>query len=135
VKAVHKGLKKGDEAGTQILEAALAFIAKPDSTKFAALFEAVAQLPSDGGKVLTWPNITLLPFLADPKKFMALKPTNTELMAARMNFDLRYTATPNWPTFDAMQRMSQFLLQRLQPLGAKDMFDVQAFMWVTRDLT
>ena len=70
VKAVHKGLKKGDEAGTQILEAALTFIAKPDSTKFAALFEAVAQLPSDGGKVLTWPNITLLPFLADPKKFI-----------------------------------------------------------------
>jgi len=59
VKAVHKGLKKGEHAGTQILEAALAFISKPDSTKFAALFEAVAQLPSDGGKVLTWPNITL----------------------------------------------------------------------------
>lgn len=135
VKAVHKGLKKGEEAGTHVLETVLAFVAKPDSIKFAALFEAVAQLPSDGGKVLTWPNITLLPFLADPKKFMALKPTNTELMAARMNFDLRYTATPNWPTFDAMQRMSQFLLQRLEKIGAKDMFDVQAFMWVTRDLT
>jgi hypothetical protein len=34
-----------------------------------------------------------------------------------------------------MQRMSQFLLQRLEKIGAKDMFDVQAFMWVTRDLT
>ena len=79
--------------------------------------EAVSQLPADGGKVLTWPNITLLPFLADPKRFIALKPTNTEVIAARMNFDLRYTATPNWPTFDAMQRMSQFLLQRLQPTG------------------
>ena len=84
--------------------------------------------------MLTWPNVTLLPFLAEPKKYMALKPTNTELMAARMNFDLRYNARPNWSTYEAMQRMSAFLMQRLGPLGAKDMIDVQAFMWVTRDL-
>ncbi len=31
--------------------------------------------------------------------------------------------------------MSSFLLERLALLGAKDMIDVQAFMWVTRDLT
>ena len=74
VKAVHKGLKKNEDAGTHILEAAIPFIEKPDSAKFAHLFETVAQLPADGGKVLTWPNVTLLPFLANPKKFMALKP-------------------------------------------------------------
>ena len=123
------------DAGTHILEAAIPFIEKPDSVKFAHLFEAVAQLPADGGKVLTWPNVTLLPFLANPKKFMALKPSNTELMAARMNFDLRYSTTPNWPTYEATLRMSSFLLERLALLGAKDMIDVQAFMWVTRDLT
>ena len=135
VKAVHKGLKKNEDAGTHILEAAIPFIEKPDAAKFAHLFEAVAQLPADGGKVLTWPNVTLLPFLANPKKFMALKPSNTELMAARMNFDLRYSTTPNWPTYEATLRMSSFLLERLALLGAKDMIDVQAFMWVTRDLT
>ena len=32
-------------------------------------------------------------------------------------------------------RMGAQLLERLAPLGAKDMIDVQAFMWVTRDLT
>ena len=133
VKAVHKGLKNGEAAG-HLLEAVLAFVAKADSATFGALFEAVAQLPGDGGKVLTWPNVTLLPFLADPKKYPVLKPTNTELMAARMNFDLRYNARPNWATYEAMLRMSAFLMQRLGPLGAKDMIDVQAFMWVTRDL-
>ncbi len=134
VKAVHKGLKSGDPA-VHLLQAVLAFVARAESTSFAALFEAVAQLPADGGKVLTWPNVTLLPFLANPKKFMALKPTSTELMAARMNFDLRYNTTPNWPTYEATLRMSTFLMERLALLGAKDMVDVQTFMWVTKDLT
>ena len=64
----------------------------------------MAQLPADGGKVLTWPNVTLLPFLADPTRFMVLKPSSTESMAARMNFDLRYQTVPNWSTYEAMQQ-------------------------------
>jgi hypothetical protein len=31
--------------------------------------------------------------------------------------------------------MAQQLFAKLQPLGAKDMIDLQQFMWVTRDLT
>ena len=31
--------------------------------------------------------------------------------------------------------MANQLLERLQPLGAKDMIDVQTFMMVTKDLT
>ncbi|MEO8681389.1 MAG: hypothetical protein ABI665_20230 [Vicinamibacterales bacterium] len=134
VKAAHKGLKNLD-AAAHLLAGVLEFIAdgtKPSS--FAKLAEGVAQLPADGGKVLTWPNVTLLPFLADPGKFMVLKPASTESMAARMNFDLRYQTVPNWSTYEALQRMGTFLLQRLQLLGAKDLIDVQAFMWVTKDL-
>lgn len=134
VKAAHKGLKNG-EAAAHLLAGVLEFISsdtKPST--FAKLHEGIAQLPADGGKVLTWPNVTLLPFLANPDKFMVLKPTSTESMAARMNFDLRYQTVPNWSTFEALQRMASFLLQRLQQLGAKDFIDVQAFMWVTRDL-
>jgi hypothetical protein len=97
--------------------------------------EAVSQLPADGAKVFTWPIVTLLPFFADPTRFLALKPTNTELMAARMSFDLKYDSTPNWETYDHTLRMSQQLLARLKQIGAKDMIDVQGFMWATRDLT
>jgi hypothetical protein len=135
VKAAHKGLKN-HEAAAHLLAGVLDFIGpeggKPSS--FAKLQEGVAQLPADGGKVLTWPNVTLLAFLADPARFMVLKPASTETMAARMNFDLRYQTVPNWSTFEALQRMSTFLLQRLQQLGAKDLIDVQGFMWVTKDL-
>ena len=41
----------------------------------------------------------------------------------------------DWETFDQSLRMAQQLFAKLQPLGAKDMIDVQHFMWLTRDLT
>jgi len=43
-------------------------------------------------------------------------------------------STPNWETYEAVMQMAKQLLDRLAPLGAKDMIDVQQFMWVTRDL-
>ena len=135
VKAVHKAFVKGDESATKVLGTTLAFVNNPGQGSFKAMAEAVSQLPADGGKVFTWPIVTLLPFFADPKRFLSLKPTNTELMAARMSYDLKYDSTPNWETYDATLRMAQQLLGKLAPLGAKDMIDVQAFMWATRDLT
>ncbi|MBY0494733.1 MAG: hypothetical protein K2Y23_11005 [Cyanobacteria bacterium] len=134
VKAVHKAYVKGDESATKVLGATLAFVANPGHATFKAMGEAVSQLPADGGKVNTWPIVTLLPFLANPAKFVALKPTNTELIAARMAFDIKYDSTPNWETYDATLRMANQLLERLKPLGAKDMIDVQTFMVVTKDL-
>ena len=134
-KAVHKAFGKADEASTKVLGITLAFMANPGQQSFKAMAEAVGQLPADGGKVFTWPIVTLLPFFADPARFIALKPTNTELMAARMGANLKYDTTPNWETYEAATQMARQLLARLAPLGAKDMIDVQQFMWVTRDLT
>ena len=135
VKAVHKAFVKGDESATKVLATTLAFIATPAMQTFKMMAEAVSQLPADGGKVLTWPIVTLLPFVGDPTRFIALKPTNTELIAARMGTNLRYETNPNWETYDAVLRMASQLRDRLAPLGAKDMIDVQQFMWVTRELT
>lgn len=134
VKAVHKAFVKADEASTKLLGFTLAFISNPGQQSFKQMAEAVSQLPADGGKVHTWPIVTLLPFLADPTKFIPLKPTNTELIAARMNLNLKYDTTPNWETYELFLRLSQTLLTRLAQIGAKDMIDVQAFMWVTRDV-
>lgn len=135
VKAVHKAFVKGDESATKVLGTTLAFVNGPGLPTFRAMADAVSQLPAEGGKVFTWPIVTLLPFFAKPNKFVPLKPTNTELMAARMAHDLKYDSTPNWETFEMSLRMAQNLFEKLQPLGAKDMVDVQQFMWVTRDLT
>jgi hypothetical protein len=135
IKAVHKAFGKADESATKMLGYTLAFINNPTPQTFKEMAEAVGQLPADGGKVMTWPIVTLLPFLGNPKRFIALKPTNTELMAARLRADLKYDTIPSWTTYDATLRMANALLEKLSPLGAKDMIDVQQFMWVTRELT
>jgi hypothetical protein len=135
VMAATDGLKDG-AAAARLLKAVLDVIAAPDATSFAALVDAVSKLPSPAGgsKVLTWPNVTILPFLAAPSTFMVLKPAITKKMARRVGFDLMYSSPPAWHTYDALLRMSAMLLERLAPIGARDLIDVQSFMWVTQDL-
>jgi hypothetical protein len=133
--AARDGLKDG-EAATRLLRAVMGFVAQPDAATFKALTEAVGSLPSpaEGAKVLTWPNVTLLPFLVDPKRFMVLKPTVSKRIGRRMGFELAYSSAPTWPVFESSQKMSTLLIEKLAPLGAEDFIDVQSFVWVTRDL-
>jgi len=135
IMAAHDGFKDPAAAG-RVLESALGFVDSPAASSFEALAEAVGSLPgpAKGSRVLTWPNVTILPFLADPTRFMVLKPGIAQQMAARMGFDLLYSASPRWHCYEALQRMSAILRDRLSELGAADYIDVQSFMWVTREL-
>ncbi len=133
--AACHGLEDG-AAAARVLEAALDFLDSPASNTFESLTHVVGSLPTPprGSRVLTWPNVTILPFLADPSRFMVLKPGVAQQMAARMGFDLRYSASPKWRCYEALQRMSARLRDELSGLGATDYIDVQTFMWVTRGL-
>jgi len=133
VMAAHDGFKDGPSAG-RVLGAALDFVDAPGAHTFQALVEAIGSLPApaQGSRVLTWPNVTILPFLADPTRFMVLKPGIAQKAAARIGFDLLYSSAPNWHCYEALQRMSALLLKELSVLGAVDYIDVQSFMWVTR---
>jgi hypothetical protein len=94
---------------------------------------AVGELPRAEGKarVLTWPNVTILPFLAQPDRHMLLKPNTTKVAAETLGFDLKYEPTPNWPTYEALLRMGDVYRGLLQFLAPRDMIDVQSFIWVT----
>lgn len=133
--AAREGLKDG-EAATRLLRAVLAFVERPDVASFTALADSVGSLPAkgEGARVLTWPNVTLLPFLADPSRFLVLKPTIAQRMARRMGFALAYSVPPTWATYESMQAMGAQLLARLAADGAEDFIDVHAFLWVTREL-
>jgi hypothetical protein len=135
IMAVRDGLKDGP-AAERLMRSLLAFVEQPDGTSFKALAESVAGLPAagDAARVLTWPNVTLLPFLADPKRFMVLKPTVARRVARRMGFDLSYSVPPAWPAYESLQAMAGLLLKRLEAEGAEDFIDVQSFIFVTREL-
>ena len=134
--AVHKGLKEA-AAAAHLLEGLQALLAAPGPQTFARLADAVHALPAPtkGPHVQTWPNVTLLPFLADPTRFIVTKPEVSKQIAGRMGRNLLYSTAVKWDTYDRVLDMSRALLERLAPLGATDLIDVHSFIFVTRKLT
>lgn len=104
-----------------------------DQAAFDRLIVAVKNLPAKIGRarVATWPVLTVLPFLAQPTRFMFLKPDVTNDAAERLRWNLSYTAKINWFTYRRLLDMSAVLMTELLPLGARDLIDVQSFIWVT----
>lgn len=135
IMAAHDGLKDAG-AALGLLEALLDFLEAPGADAFARLSGAVAALPApaSGSRVHTWPNVTILPFLADPSRFIVTKPEITKKVAARMGRDLQYSTAVKWDTYARVLDLSQALQETLEPLGARDYIDVQSFVWVTRTL-
>ena len=134
--AIHKGLKES-AAAAHLLEGLLALLATPNAQTFARLADAVAALPtpSKGPSVQTWTSVTILPFLADPSRFIVTKSDVGKQIAGRMGRDLVFSTAVKWDTYDRVLDVSRSLLETLKPMGATDMIDVQSFIWVTRKLT
>ena len=134
--AIHKGLKES-AAAAHLLEGLLALLASPGPQTFARLADAVSALPAPtkGPHVQTWPTVTILPFLADPTRFIVTKPEIGKQVAGRLGRDLVYSTAVKWDTYDRVLDMSRGVLEKLAPLGATDFIDVQSFTWVTRKLT
>jgi hypothetical protein len=135
IRAIKNGLADKAAAG-RLLEGLLTFFETPGAETFAKLTESVGGLPTttSGSRVLTWPNVTVVPFLADPARFVVLKPEASQKIAGRMERDLLYSTAPSWPVYEDFLRLSADLFAALKPLGAKDYIDVQSFVWVTRQL-
>lgn len=130
--ALRDGLQD-EEPAQRFFEALLGCLDHgPAPETFAPLADAVLGLPAKKGRarVATWPVLTILPFLARPDRFMFLKPEITTQCAERMRFDLHYDSSLRWVTYDRLMKLSELLLEKLRPLGARDYIDVQSFMWV-----
>ena len=130
--AVTDALRRDETAARAFGSAVLKLVDDGGERAFSGLVEATGGLPADPGRarVLTWPIVTILPFLAQPDRHMFLKPRQTQRIAEAFTFDLSYSARPRWVTYDRLLTLSYRLLERLRPLGARDLIDVQSFMWV-----
>ena len=106
--AIHKGLKES-AAAAHLLEGLLALLATPNAQTFARLADAVAALPahSKGPHVQTWPTVTILPFLADPTRFIVSKPEIGKQVAGRLGKDLVYSSAVKWDTYNKVLDMSR----------------------------
>ena len=101
--------------------------------RFNDWIEALSDLPQRQSKVLTWPVATVFGFIARPDRHLFFKPRAMRKAAHLYGYALQYKALPSWVqyqdllTFAAVVRRD---LDRKSGFKARDMIDLQSFMWV-----
>jgi hypothetical protein len=121
------------EAGAQTFaEGLFAYLynaGKPED-RFEHWREAVERLPKKQSRVLTYPVLTVFPFLAQPAKHIFLKPLATRRAAERYGFDFNYQSAPSWRTYSDLLDFAAVIYRDMADLKPQDMIDIQSFMWV-----
>jgi hypothetical protein len=98
--------------------------------RFIEWVEVVAALPRRQTRVLTWPLVTVLGFIAQPDTHIFLKPLVTRAAARAYGFDFQYASRPNWNTYASLLDFGARIWREQRRLRPRDMIDVQSFIWV-----
>lgn len=104
-------------------------VPSPGRARFEKLFGTAGHLPVAPAQ--QWVIATMFPFIASPERHPLLRPRVTCEAAERLGCDLRYDESPNWPTYSALRALSNQLIEKLKPNGAKDFVDIESFLHVT----
>jgi hypothetical protein len=99
-------------------------------SRFDAWVGTVASLPRRQTRVLTWPIVTIFPFIAEPRVHFYVKPTVTRVGAEAYGFSFAYRPTPNWSTYASALEFSATVRRDLRDLRPRDQIDLQSFIWV-----
>jgi hypothetical protein len=98
--------------------------------RFERWCETIASLPRRQTRVLTWPIVTVFPFVAQPDRHIFLKPNVTRIAAVQYGFDLPYVSRPNWRTYARLLDLAKMVQTDHRDLRPRDLIDVQSFLWV-----
>jgi hypothetical protein len=90
----------------------------------------LTTLPRKQTRVITWPTLTIFPFLAAPGTDIYLKPTVTKAAADAYGFPLHYVSPPDWETYESVLAFGDQIRRDTRDLRPRDMIDIQSFMWV-----
>ncbi len=102
----------------------------PLKERFVQWIVSVAELPRVKSRVLSWPVVTLFPFIAQPWNHIIMKPTAMRNAADELGYDLDYSSKPNFGTYERLLHLSELIKQDISDLKPKDHMDTQAFLWV-----
>jgi len=98
--------------------------------RFNDWIRTVGNLPRRQTRVLTWPVLTVMGFLAQPSVHMYLKPMVTKKAAERYGFDFEYASRPAWHTYSSLLQFARTVSRDLHDMHPRDMIDIQSFLWV-----
>ena len=84
---------------------------------------------------VTWPLMTIFPFIAFPESQIFIKPEVTKKAAEVFGVEINYRPIPNWLTYLCIQELVKKIFDKLrrdgiENLNPRDMIDVQSFIWV-----
>ena len=74
--------------------------------KFIEWIVTVADLPRVKLRVLSWPILTVFPYLAQPKKHMIMKPSAMRFAADELGYDLDYSSKPTYRTYERLVHLA-----------------------------
>jgi hypothetical protein len=100
------------------------------ATRFTRWCDVVGTLPRRQTRVLTWPVVTVLGFIAQPDAHIFLKPTVTRKAAHRYDVPFHYESRPSWDTYAGLLALARSIRKDLRDLRPRDMIDIQSFLWV-----
>jgi hypothetical protein len=102
----------------------------PLQERFISWIVTVAQLPRKQSRVLSWPNLTYFPFIAQPTKHIIMKPSAMKVAAAELGYDLEYSSQPTWTTYKNLLDLAELVREGIADLKPKDYHDLQTFLYV-----
>jgi hypothetical protein len=105
---------------------------EPASRKeqFVQWIVAVSQLPRKQARVLSWPILTFFPYIAQPSKYMILKPTAMKIAAQELGYDFDYSSKPSYRTYESLMNFADIVKDQLSDLKPRNYHDIQTFLWV-----
>jgi hypothetical protein len=98
--------------------------------RFMQWCEVLAGLPRRQTRVLTWPVVTVLGFIAQPAQHIFLKPTVTRKAAQALGLRFEYRSRPSWQIYAELLELAGTVRKVVRDLGPRDMIDIQSFLWV-----
>lgn len=102
----------------------------PMKNRFIAWIVAVSELPRKKSRVLSWPIVTFFPFIAQPAKHIIMKPTAMKVAAGELGYDLEYSSTPTYATYERLLHLADLVGDEISDLKPQDYHDLQSFLWV-----
>lgn len=99
-------------------------------SRYVAWIIAVGELPRKQSRVLSWPNLTFFPFIAQPDKFIIMKPSAMKVAAAELKYDLEYSSKPSWTTYKNLLDLADIVREHIADLKPRNYHDLQTFLYV-----
>jgi 5-methylcytosine-specific restriction enzyme B len=97
---------------------------EPFEGRFTAWIELLKQHAPN-----CWPAATFFLMLLDPQEHIFVKPVPFRALMVRLTPEVAWTTRPTVQAYAHIRKLAKELYERLRPEGARDLIDVQSFVW------